>query len=156
MFQDTTFCFSYIRIVNIHTFTQCEFLSRHVTNRNNHNHHVYTNVRRCAWPITRKMNWNNSECLRATSVWRPASWPASKSKPRATAVCSRALYLGSSLYIPVCMSVSVWVWVFERACVCARVCVCECECLSMWVSECVCNVSHVDKAVIRCDRLRYF
>ena len=35
----------HIRIVNIHTFTQWEFLSRHVTNCNNHNHYTYsTNV----------------------------------------------------------------------------------------------------------------
>ena len=30
----------HIHIVNIHTFTQWEFLSRHVTNRNNHNHYT--------------------------------------------------------------------------------------------------------------------
>ena len=29
-------------IVNIHMFTQWEFLSRHVTNRNNHNHYTYS------------------------------------------------------------------------------------------------------------------
>ena len=35
----------HLRIVNIHTFAQQEFLSRHVTNRNNHNHYTYsTNV----------------------------------------------------------------------------------------------------------------
>ena len=35
----------HIRIVNIHTFAQWEFLSRHVTNRNNHNRYTYsTNV----------------------------------------------------------------------------------------------------------------
>ena len=31
-----------IHIVNIHTFKQWEFLSRHVTNRNNHNHYTYS------------------------------------------------------------------------------------------------------------------
>ena len=31
-----------IRIVNIHRFTQREFLSRHVTNRNNHNNYTYS------------------------------------------------------------------------------------------------------------------
>ena len=30
----------HIRIVNIHTFTQWEFLSRHVTIHNNHNHYT--------------------------------------------------------------------------------------------------------------------
>ena len=35
----------HIRTVNIHTFTQWEFLSRHVINHNNHNHYTYsTNV----------------------------------------------------------------------------------------------------------------
>ena len=35
----------HIRIVNIHMFAQWEFLSRHVTNCNNHNHYTYsTNV----------------------------------------------------------------------------------------------------------------
>ena len=35
----------HIHIVNIHTFTQWEFLSRHVANRNNHNHYTYsTNI----------------------------------------------------------------------------------------------------------------
>ena len=35
----------HIHIVNIYTFTQWEFLSRHVTNCNNHNHYTYsTNV----------------------------------------------------------------------------------------------------------------
>ena len=35
----------HVRIVNIHTFAQCGFLSRHVTNRNNHNNYTYnTNV----------------------------------------------------------------------------------------------------------------
>ena len=35
----------HIRIVNIHTFAQREFLSRHVTNRNNHNNYTYsTNI----------------------------------------------------------------------------------------------------------------
>ena len=33
----------HIRIVNIHTFAYWEFLSRHVTNRNNHNHYTYSN-----------------------------------------------------------------------------------------------------------------
>ena len=41
----TKFLKLHIRIVNIHTFTQWEFLSRHVTNRNNHNNYTYsTNV----------------------------------------------------------------------------------------------------------------
>ena len=35
----------HVRILNIHTFTQWEFLSRHVTNLNNHNNYTYsTNV----------------------------------------------------------------------------------------------------------------
>ena len=32
----------HLRIVNIHMFMQWEFLSRHVTNRNNHNNYTYS------------------------------------------------------------------------------------------------------------------
>ena len=30
--------------VNIHTFARLEFLSRHVTNRNNHNHYTHSTI----------------------------------------------------------------------------------------------------------------
>ena len=98
----------HIRILNIHTFTHWEFLSRHVTNRNNHNNYttalmsnnnhnqemLTSPLCKCTSMRMTKLlgNWTEkqSECLGAAAVWSPDRRLACQPRPWVTAVWGRA------------------------------------------------------------------